>query len=339
MRKNHLFLLVACLMTISTLIGGCSGIQNKAVNSANKYPEKPITIIVPFSVGGGQDLAARTIEKDASKYLGQSLIIVNKPGGAGINGWNELAASRPDGYTIGMTGAELITLPIYGTTKYNYISALQPLAQITSSSWIVVIQSKQPWKSIGELVTYAKEHPGELKFSHGGIGSFPHLIGEMINKESGIDLEQVPFQSSGEALTALLGGHVQVAIVNPSVVKAHIDNGTIRALAVTGKYRLDDPCLADIPTLMEQDFNIEFENWFGLAAPKDIPPEAKAKLAEGLKKMTEDEEFKQHVKNMGLQVEYLDPQKVEMKWINEKQELSKIIHEDGILDLIRAQKK
>ncbi|MEN6413758.1 MAG: tripartite tricarboxylate transporter substrate binding protein [Veillonellales bacterium] len=174
--------------SVPILMGGCAGIQTKAVNSANNYPDKPITIIVPFSVGGGQDLVARTIEKEASKYLGQSLVIANKPGGAGTNGWNELAASRPDGYTIGMTDAELITLPIYGTTKYDYISALQPIAQITSSSWIVVIQSKQSWKSIGELVTYAKEHPGELKFSHGGIGSFPHLIGEMINKESKLNI-------------------------------------------------------------------------------------------------------------------------------------------------------
>ncbi|MEN6566109.1 MAG: tripartite tricarboxylate transporter substrate binding protein, partial [Veillonellales bacterium] len=324
---------------ISILLGGCSGMQNKAVSTTGKYPEKPITVIVTFSAGGAADLIARVMEKEAPKYLGQPLIVVNKPGSAGTIGWNEVAGARPDGYTVGITAAELLVLPLYGMTKYNYLTDLQPLAQMTASSWTLAVQTEQPWQNVDDLVNYARQHPGQLKFSHSGIGSFPHVIGEMIGKAAGTTLEQVPFRSSGEAITALLGGHVQVAIVNPATVKEHMKSGTVRVLAVTGEQRLTDPDFAGVPTLKEQGFDIAYTNWFGVAAPKDMPPEVKAKLVEGFKAMIEDAEFKKSVENMGLQVEYLGPQKSEEKWISDSKKISKTIQETGILDLIKAQKK
>lgn len=313
--------------------------QNKAASTTNKYPEKPITMIVPFGVGGGLDLIARIMEKQAPKHLGQPLVIVNKPGSAGAIGWNELTGAYPDGYTIGTTSTEVLALPLYGMTKYDYSTAMMPLAQITTASWAVVVKAEQPWQNIDDLVTYAKQNPGQLKFGHSGVGCLPHIIGETISKEAGIKLTQVPFRSSGEVVTALLGGHVQIAIVGPSVVKEHLKSGTVKVLAVSGEKQLPDPDFANVPTLKEQGFNIVYENWYGLATPKDMPPEVKARLAEGLKAMTEDEEFNQTVKNMGLQVEYLGPQEVEKKWINEKEKISKIIEETGILDLIKNQKK
>ncbi|MEN6298933.1 MAG: tripartite tricarboxylate transporter substrate binding protein [Anaerolineaceae bacterium] len=326
-------------MTISTLIGGCSGTQPKAVNTSNKYPNKPITMIVPFGVGGAQDLVARIMEKEVPKFLGQPLVIVNKPGSAGAIGWNELAGSSPDGYTIGITSVEVLVLPLYGSSKYNYPTALQPLAQITSSSWAVAVQAEQPWQNIDDLISYAKQHPGIAKFSHSGVGSFSHILGEMICKDAEITLQQVPFRSANKATTALLGGHVQVAIVNPSAVKEHMKNGTVRVLAVTGEQRLADPDFADVPTLKEQGFNMVYENWFAIAAPKEIPPEVKAKLVEGLKAMTEDTEFQNNIKSIGSEVKFLGPKETEPKWLSDNQKLSKIVHETGILDLIKAQKK
>ncbi|MEN6567487.1 MAG: tripartite tricarboxylate transporter substrate-binding protein [Veillonellales bacterium] len=151
--------------------------------------------------------------------------------------------------------------------------------------------------------------------------------------------EQVPFRGANEATVALLGGHVQVAIVNSSVVKEHMKNGTVRVLAVTGEQHLNDPDFVDIPTLKEQGFDIAYTNWFGVAAPKDMPPEVKPKLAEGFKAMIEDPEFQKTLENMGLQIEYLSPQDSEKKWLSDRQKLSKTIQETGILDLIKAQKK
>ncbi|MEN6567246.1 MAG: tripartite tricarboxylate transporter substrate binding protein, partial [Veillonellales bacterium] len=267
MKKNS-FLFVACLIMMPVFIGGCSSPQSKAVSTTSKYPEKPITMIVPFSVGGGQDLLARAMEKQTPKYLGQPLVIVNKPGSTGALGWNELTGASPDGYTIGTTSTEVLVLPLYGMAKYDYSTATLPLAQIATASWAVAVKAEQPWQNIDDLVAYAKQNPGQLKFSHGGVGSLPHIIGETIGKEADVKLSQVPFRSAGEAAAALLGGHVQFAIVSPSVIKEHVKNGTVKVLAVSGEKRSSDPDFASVPTLKEQGFNIAYENWYGLAAPK-----------------------------------------------------------------------
>lgn len=337
MRKRFLCLVVG-LFVMSILFGGCSK-ATQPIAKTTKYPEKPITMIVPYSVGSGTDMIARAMEKTAPRYLGQPLVVVNKTGSAGAIGWNELSGASPDGYTVGITAVELLVLPLYGPTKYNYSTALQPLAQITASSWVIAVQADQPWENVGDLVNYARLHPGELKFSHSGIGSFAHLIGEVLSRSAGTTLEQVPFRGPSEATVALLGGHVQVAIVNPSAVKEHMKNGTVKVLAVTGEQRLNDPDFAAIPTLKEQGFDIAYNNWFGVAAPKDMPPEVKTKLAEGFKAMIEDPEFQKIVANMGLQIEYLSPQDSEAKWLSDSQKLSKTVEETGILDLIKAQKK
>lgn len=336
--KKGLFLLVASLIMISLFIGGCNGTQSKAVSTTNKYPEKPITMIVPFSAGSGLDLIARALEKHAPKYLKQSLVVVNKTGGAGTIGWNELAGAAPDGYTIGMVGMEVLVQPLYGLTKYNYLTSLEPLAQTSISPQVLAIQAEQPWQNVDDLVNHAKLHPEQLKFGHGGIGSFPHILGEMIAKEANITIKQVPFRGGGEAIVALLGGHVQFIITNPAVVKEHIKSGTIRVLAVTSEDRLADPVFANVPTFKELGLNVVCNYWHGVAAPKEMPVEVRNKLAEGLKAIVNDPNFQMDMKNMGVEVEYLEPKETKTKWLSDSQTLSRTVQETGILDLIKSQK-
>jgi len=338
MPKKALILLTTCLLLISILIGGCNDIQSKATTTTPQYPTKPITIIVPFSAGGGLDLTARALEKMAPKYLGQPFVIVNKPGGAGTIGWNELSSASPDGYTLGLSSVDLLILPLYGPMKYHYPTALEPLVQVSTSSFIMIVQAEQPWQNLNDVITYAKQHPAQLKFGHSGIGSPSHIIGETLAKDAGITLEQVPFRGASEVTVALLGKHVQIAFINPATAKEHIKNGTLRALATTGEQRLTDPDLAYIPTFKEQGFNIVLNNWHGLAAPKGLPPEAKTKLAEGLKAIVSDPEFKTNVENLGMQVEYLDPRESTEKWLTDGENSAKTVQKTGILDLIKAQK-
>jgi tripartite-type tricarboxylate transporter receptor subunit TctC len=337
--KKNLIWVTAYLFLSLLLTGGCSDLPNKATMTKLQYPEKPITVIVPFSVGGGLDLAARSLEKLAPKYLGQPLVVLNKPGGAGAIGWNELSGASPDGYTIGITGMDMLLLPLYGPTKYNYPTALDPLVQIASSSMAMAVQSDQPWQNIDELIEYAKKHPGQLKFGHSGIGSFNHVLGEMFGQAAGITIEQVPFTGGGEMAAALLGGHIQLIFVNPMIVKEHVKNGTIRVLAVTGEQRMIDPIFAQVPTFNEQGLAILLTNWFGVAAPKEMPDEVKNKLAEGLKAIVTDPEFIKNMTNAGLQVAYLGPKESQFKWLSDNEKLTKIINETDVLDKIKAQKK
>jgi tripartite-type tricarboxylate transporter receptor subunit TctC len=333
-------LLVAFLL-ISIMIGGCTSMQSETVikPKVEKYPDKPITLIVPYSAGGGTDLVARTLEKQSIKYLGQPITVVNKPGGSGTLGWNELAGAAPDGYTLGMISSDMLLPSLYDTTKYDYVTALDPLAQISSTPVVIAVRSDQPWQNISDLISYAKENPGKVKFGNAGVGSLPHIVGEMFAHYSGIKIEQVPFRGASESTAALLGGHIQVAVASQTTFNEYLKDGSIRILATTAKQRLSDPLWKQIPTFKEQGLNILFSNQFGIAAPKEMPVEVKNKLVEELKAMIADPEFQKDLVNMGLQVKYLSPDKTQKNWLSDSQELNQAVQETGIADLIKSQKQ
>jgi len=337
MHKKSLALLVACLLTL--LLGGCNNLKDKTVTTTPKYPEKPITLIVPFGVGGATDLLARLLEKSAPAQLGQPLVIINKPGGAGTLGWNELASASPDGYTLGITGVEVILQPLYDQTKYHYPTALEPLVQICNLSIVMAVQAEQPWQNVDDLIAYAKQHPGEIKFGHGGVSTINHLTGETFAKAANIQLEQVPFLSGAEVMASLLGGHVQVVFVTPASIKEHVKSGKVRVLAIGGEQRSTDPIFANVPTFKEHGLDVIGNNWYGIATPKGLPIEVKNKLAEGFKQMINDPEFKKKLEHLGLQVAYLGPKESEKQWLDDGEKLTKTVQETGILDKIKEQKK
>jgi tripartite-type tricarboxylate transporter receptor subunit TctC len=331
--------MIYLLLVISVLIGGCTSMKTSTPVAKSKYPEKPITVIVPFSVGGGMDLIARELEKHALKHFGHPLIVVNKPGGGGSIGWNELASSDPNGYTLGITGIEVILQPLYGPTKYHYPTALEPLAQIASTPIVLAVSSKQPWQTLDDLIAYAKSHQTELKFSHSGVGSNPHIVGEMFGKAAGIAIQQVPFRGVNDAATTLLGGHVDFTIINPAILKGHVKAGTVRILAVCSENRLSDPVFSSVPTFKEQGLNIISDIWFGIGAPKGLPLEVKGRLATGFREIVADPEFRKDLEATGIIVNYLGPQESLDKWIADSDRLNKEIQETGILELIQSQKK
>jgi tripartite-type tricarboxylate transporter receptor subunit TctC len=339
MQRKVLISLAVFLLLISIMLGGCTTTEPKTVTKPIKYPDKPITIIVPFSAGGVYDLIARALEKTSNQHLGQPLVVVNKSGGAGTIGWNELVSASPDGYTIGIIGVDSILQSLYGSTKYNYPTALEPLGQIFSAAMVMAIQSEQPWQNVDDLVKYARQHPGKLKFGNSGVGSLPNIISEKFAQSAGVTTEQVPFRGAAESVAALLGGHIHVVFINPASIKEHLKSNTIRVLAVTTEQRLTDPVFAAIPTFKELGMDVVFNNWVGVAAPKEMSLEVKAKLADGLKAIIVEPEFKENVENMGLQFEYLSPQEFQAKWIADNQKLSKIVQETGILDRIKEQKQ
>ena len=339
-KKSALVLLTVASLVIFVIIGGCNEVETIAIPAKNqKYPEKPITVIVPFSPGGGLDLTTRSLEKFALKHLGQPVAIINKTGSAGALGWNELAGSTPDGYTAGATSGEILLLSIYSSGKYNYITALSPIAQIASVPMLLAVQADQPYQTLNDLVEYAKKHPEQLKFGNGGMGSLSHVLLEMLNHDAGIAIEQVPFSGGGETIPALLGGHVQLIFINPVPIKEHVKSGKVKILAVTGEQRIADPVFADVPTFKEQGFEITINNWQGIAVPKETPVAIKNKLAEKFKAIINDPEFKENMERVGNQVEYLGPEESTNKWIADSQKLQTTLQQSGILEQIKAQKK
>lgn len=335
---KRFFILVAVFLMITIVLEGCSK-GAKVSSVSEKYPAKPITVIVPFVAGGSMDMIARSLQKSAPKYLGQSLVIVNVPGGAGTIGMNELAGAKPDGYTIGVVGMGVMLQPLYDQTRYHYPTALEPLVKVAPSPNVVVTLSQKPWKSLSELISYAKEHPGEIKFGHSGLGSGLHLTGEIFAKEAGINIVQVPFKGESESLAALLGGHVQLIVVSPSALKEHIKTGTIKVLGVATEKRLTIPGFENVPTFKEQGINVAFEFGQGIAAPKGLPAAEKAKLVAGLKEMINDPEFRRNLEDIGMTVDFQGPDEFSASWVEDNAKLTKTVKETGIVNIIASQKK
>lgn len=331
-------ILVCICLSIILLTVGC-GTQGKSVSKVEKYPTKPITMIVPYAAGGSADMMARAMEKVAQKHLGQPLVVTNIAGGASTIGTNELAGAKADGYTIGYVSMGSFLQPLYGQTRYHYPTALEPLVQVMSTPSVAVVLANQPWDSIEDLVQYAKQHPGEIKYGHSGLGSGNHVVGEMFAKEAGIDIAQVPFRGESEALAAVLGGHVQLMFTNPPTVKEYLKSGKVKVLAVAADQRIKDTGFTNIPTFKESGLSVVYHAWHALGAPKGLPPEIRNQLIEDLSRMINDPEFKKNMEDLGMTVEYLGPQEFEKKWIEDNARLTKVIKETGIAEKIAAQKK
>lgn len=327
------------LVLAIAILGGCS-MQNKGATGADaKYPAKPITVIVSFAAGGVTDIVARGMEKAAMKYFGQPFVIVNKPGGAGTIAWNELVKVKPDGYTIGVATIGVVLQPIYGQSKYNYPTALDPIAQIANPPLVMVISPNSKFKTLSELVEYAKAHPGEIKYGHNGLGSSPQVIAEMFAHAAGIKLEQVPFQGSSETMAALLGGHIDIAFNGIPEIREYVKGDKLRVLAISGTHRINNADFSHIPTFKEQGYNVEIGNWICIVVPKEMPNSIRNNLVEGIRNIVGDPEFQSTMEQLGVEAEYLSPEECLSMWTTETQVLSKAVRETGIADKIAAQKK
>jgi tripartite-type tricarboxylate transporter receptor subunit TctC len=326
------------LSYMSVMLLGCDFNSGLLGVTVSPYPAKPIKMIVPYSTGGIADIMAILLQKYMLKYLGQSLIINNIIGGSGMLGWNELARAKPDGYTIGYVASSTLLQPLYGKTSYNYPSALEPLVQITSVPESAVVLADSSWQTIGDLVAYAKEHPGEIKFAHPGLGTSPHIVGEMFARVAGIKINQVPFNGDSEALAALLDGDVKLIFAPFPAIREHVKSGRISVLALSAPKRVADPVFKKVPTFKEQGYDVVMEVWHGIATPQRLAAKVKGALAHGFALTAKDPEFIAEMENAGMPVEYLSPDNFLDKWFKEMARLPEIVQTNGILDIIAKEK-
>lgn len=241
---------------------------------AQPYPNKLIRIVAPFPPGGPTDGAARLMADRLSALLGQTIVVENRGGGAGGTvGVKSVASAEPDGYTILFTPpGPLVTAPaIYRHVGYDPAKAFAPVATIFSSPHILVVNPNVPAKSMQELVAYAKAHPGKVSFASPGFSTQPHLLGEMLKLNTGIDMVHVPYKGSAPALADLMAGEVQVYFDTVSFLLPHVASGKVRVLAVADESRLAQ--LPDTPTTIEAGFpKMQASYWVGVLAPAGTPP-------------------------------------------------------------------
>lgn len=335
MMTRKIVVLLAGIISVLILASGCAIMQGKTDGGLEPYPSKPITLLVPYSAGGDPDTLARMVGKFSERYLGQSMVVLDKPGGATTVALNELAGSRPDGYTVSIVSNNVIMQPLYGTAQYDYPTALEPIAQLTSGPKVAVVRADAPWKTLSDLTVYAKEHPGAIKYGHIGIGGPTHIVGEMYAQEAKIQIKQVPFAGPTEAITALLGGHVQLIFVSTPEIKAYVKSGQARALAISDTKRRNWPEFAAVPTFQEQGLDVVLRSWLGIAAPKGLPIDVKEKLAAGIQATIQDSDFRQ---SLGMNIDYLGPAEVAAEWLDERERMVKVLKDTGLADRIAAEK-
>jgi tripartite-type tricarboxylate transporter receptor subunit TctC len=245
---------------------------------AQSYPDHPIRIIVPTPAGGPVDVMARLVAAALPEKLGQNIVVENKPGAGNIIGSKIAADAAPDGYTLMVSAASgLIMSPmIYKDAGYDATS-FAPIALIAETPQLLVINAQLPFKSVAELVAYAKANPGKLNYSTGGIGTLPHLAAELFKKTTGTNIVHVPYKGGGPALTGVVAGEVQMTFDPVATSLQLIKSGKLRALAVAGPTRV--AALPDVPTMAESGYqSLLVGAWTALLAPKGTPSAIAAKL-------------------------------------------------------------
>ena len=246
---------------------------------AQPYPSKPIKVIVPFAPGGNVDITARLVAPALSEALGQPVVVENKPGAGGTIGADMVAKSPPDGYTLlmGSNSTFSVAPSLYPKNPYSPLKDFAPVIMIASAPFVLVINPGLPAKDAKELVALAKASPGKLTMSSAGTGSSNHLVGELFQEISGARFTHIPYKGSGQALTDLMGGQVNLHFDQLTSAASHIQGGKLRALMVTAPARV--AMLPDVPTAAEAGYAaFEATNVTGLIAPAGTPREIIDKL-------------------------------------------------------------
>ncbi len=292
------------------------------------FPKKPITIVVPYSSGGGTDLQARALASVADKYFGQPGVVVKKPGGGGAVGAAYVAKSRPDGYTLlYAVPAVVVIKPFMSKVPYKF-EDLEPVMRVNDAPRILVVGSQQPWKTLEEFLAYAKANPGKVKYGSAGPGTTTHIAMEGFAYKAGIKLTHVPFKGCAKAIAAVLGGHVAMFGAIPSECFQYISSGKMRALAVFSEERL--PELPDVPTLKEKGIDFSDSSTRALFVPKGTPPEIKAALHDGFKQTIEDKSFVALFKKLGEPISYMNGDEFNKILTQQKDFYGKVLEAIGL---------
>jgi tripartite-type tricarboxylate transporter receptor subunit TctC len=303
--------------------GLIAGVLLGALGSAiaQSYPDRPIRLVVAFVPGGATDTMARQILGDLQQALGQPLVVENRPGANGYVGWNHVANSAPDGYTLLLAeNALAMSQALYRktTSSFDPLTQYDAIASVASSPMVLVVTSSVKANTVQELIAYSKAGPQRMNYASAGIGSVTHLVMEVFRDGVGMDAVHVPYKGGGQAVADVIAGHIPVTFASTQVAKGLVEGGKLKALAVTSTAR--SPALPNIPTLKEAGVNhadVDLRFWYGLFGPKGIPEAAKARLDRAVATVMADATVRERLAKLDIAPDYAPGPALSAKLANE----------------------
>jgi len=310
---------------------GCALLASLAVLAGTahaQYPDRPVRIIVPFAPGGGTDLIARTLGQGMTKELGQSVIIENKPGAGTVIGTDLAAKSPPDGYTLVIaTLAHAVNPSLLAKLPYSNDTAFAPVTLVGRGPNVLVVRPDSPYKTVKDILDAVKAGKN-LSYASQGNGTSAHLAGELFNNLAKTQLLHIPYRGAGPAMTDLRGGQVDLFFGTAAAVAGFIDQGTLRAIAVTSPE--PSPAFKGVPTIAATVPGYSVESWYGFFVPAGTPAPVIAKLNAAIKKASQAPEFLQKVAQEGLTVTASDPAEFDRYVKAEEARWRKVVKENNI---------
>jgi tripartite-type tricarboxylate transporter receptor subunit TctC len=293
------------------------------------YPTRPVRFIISFAAGGPNDTIARILGQYLSEQLGQQFIIEDHVGAGGNIGMQDVLASAPDGYTIGFVAPNnAINATLYQHIPFDFVHDSTPIAGTMKLANVMDVNLDFPAKTLAEFIAMAKAQPGKINFASGGVGTSPHMSGELLAIMTGIKLTHVPYRGTGPAMTDLLGGQIPVLFDNLPGSIQQIKAGRIRALGVTTKERVAS--IPDVPTIGETVPGYEVSVWFGISGPKGIPPEIVAKLNAAINAVLANPKIKERFHDLGGEVMPMSPAEYGHLVADETVKWAKVVKSAGL---------
>jgi len=323
MNRRHLFsIALACIAAVPT---------PHAIAQSTAYPDKPITMIVPFPPGGVADTVARPVAEALSRELKQPVVVENRAGAGGALGIGVASRAPADGYTVLLSLSSISILPeadkILDRKPAYQLSQFKPIARFTADPTVLVVRADAPWKNFADFLADVKRNPGKYNYGSSGNYGTMHVPMEMLKSQAGFRMTHIPYTGAGPAVVALLGGQVDAIASGPSTVVQQIQAGKLRALAHWGDHPLS--ALPDVPSLKQLGYPVRFAQWSALFVPAGTPDDVIKRLRAASAKVAVDANVRQVIAKAGSPIEYLDAPEFQTYWDADALEMTKAVRAVG----------
>jgi tripartite-type tricarboxylate transporter receptor subunit TctC len=314
------------LLTLPVLMGS---VLAPAAATAQEWPTKAVTMVVPFPPGGSNDVAARVVAESARKRLGQTIVVDNKPGANGALGVDAVLRAPKDHHTFLVASDSVSLLPLFRALSWDLTKSFTPIAVLSYQPVVVVTSPATGLKSIKDLQALARSKPNQVPYATSGQGSLQHLIGELFSQNLGIDLLHIPYKGGGQAVTDVVAGQVTVAVLGAAAVLPHIKSGKLVALAVSTKSR--SPMLPDTPTLAESGAgDIDVPQWSALFALEGTPAAVLSRLRRSVDESLAEPAVRQHFQNAAMDIVATPPDAFQQRMLQDRERWARLIKERKI---------